>query len=99
MAELIVHCIPAPGADAAAAAADLSAFLHRADGVESVEVEVEQARLGPMEILAVLQLAKSGADLAKELVSYLKSRHSTVGDIQIEVNGRRVSVTAELPAE
>ncbi len=97
MAELIVHCLPAAGADGAAAAAGLDAFLRGADGVESVEVEVEQGRLGPMEILAVLQLAKSAADLAKELVSYLESRHSTVADIEIEINGRRVSVKAGVP--
>ena len=60
-----------------------------------MSVEVEQSRLGPMEILAILQLAAAAVDLTQRLIGFLQSRHSTVHDIEIEVKGRRVSVKTQ----
>lgn len=94
MSELVIHCIPASGADTAVTAADLASFLQDSGDVESVSVEVESSRgIGPAEILAIVQLAAATVDLTQRLLGFVKSRHSTVHDIEIEIDGRRVSVT------
>jgi hypothetical protein len=92
MAELVIHCIPEAGADAGDEASDLEAFLRDEDWVDPVVVEVEQPRLGPAEILAILELANNAIDLAQKLIGYLQSRRGKVKEIEIEINGRRVPV-------
>jgi hypothetical protein len=99
MPELVIHCIPEAGADADAAAADLEAYLRDEDWADPVAVEVEQPRLGPAEILAILELANNAIDLAQKLVGYLKSRHGKIKEIEIEINGRRVPVQRLTPDE
>jgi hypothetical protein len=92
MPEIVIHLVPGDGADTAAEAAELEAYLRGEEGVDPVAVEVEQPRLGPAEILAVLELANNAIDLTQKLISYLRSRHDKVKGIQIEINGRRVPV-------
>ncbi|MGH3394106.1 MAG: hypothetical protein ACRDPO_05390 [Streptosporangiaceae bacterium] len=71
MPEIVIHLVP--GADTAAEAAELEAYLRGEEGVDPVAVEVEQPRLGPAEILAVLELANNAIDLTQKLISYLRS--------------------------
>jgi hypothetical protein len=94
MAEVVIHCIPEPGADPAEAAAELEAYLRDTDGVDPLLVEVEQPRLGLAEILAIIQIASGVVDLTGKLVGYLKSRREKgkVRDIEIEIDGQRVPV-------
>ena len=92
MPEIVIHLVPGDGADTAAEAAELEAYLRGEEGVDPVAVEVEQPRLGPAEILAVLELANNAIDLTQKLISYLKSRHDKVKGIEIEIHGRRVPV-------
>lgn len=94
MPEIVIHLVPGAGADTAAEAAELEAYLRGEEGVEPVAVEVEQPRLGPAEILAVLELANNAIDLTQKLISYLRSRHDKVQgiEIEIEIHGRRVPV-------
>lgn len=102
MPEIVIHLVPEVGADPAGEAAELAAYLRGEEGVDPVAVEVEQPRLGPAEILAILELANNAIDLTQKLISYLKSRHGQVKDIEVEINGRRVPVqrlTADERAE
>jgi hypothetical protein len=92
MPEIVIHLIPDTGADTTGEAAELEAYLRDEEGMDPVTVEVEQPRLGPAEILAILELANTSIDLAQKLIGYLKSRHGKVKEIEIEINGRRVSV-------
>ena len=92
MPEIVIHLVPDAGADPAGEAAELAAYLRGEEGVDPVAVEVEQPRLGPAEILAILELANNAIDLTQKLISYLKSRHGQVKDIEVEINGRRVPV-------
>ena len=99
MAEIVIHCIPEPGTDAAEAAAELETYLRDTDGTEPVLVEVEQPRVGPAEILAIIQLAGAAIDLAEKLVDFIKSRQDKgkVKDIEVEIDGQRVPVGSLTP--
>jgi hypothetical protein len=99
MPEIVIHLIPEAGADTSAEAAEMDAYLRDEDGVDPVAVEVEQPRLGPAEILVILELANNAIDLAQKLIGYLKSRHGKVKEIEIEINGRRVPVQRLTPDE
>lgn len=99
MAEVVIHCIPQPGTDPTEAAAELEIYLQDTDGVDPLLVEVEQPRLGLAEILAVIQIASGIVDLTEKLVDYIKSRREKgkVKDIEIEIDGQRVSVGSLTP--
>ena len=99
MPELVIHLIPEAGADTSGEAAEMEAYLRDEDGVDPVAVEVEQPRLGPAEILVILELANNAIDLAQKLIGYLKSRHGKVKEIEIEINGRRVPLQRLTPDE
>ncbi len=94
MAEVVIHCIPEPGADPAAAAAEFEAYLRGADGVAPVLVEVEQPRLGLAEILAIVDIASGVVDLTEKLAAFINSRRdkAKVKDIEVEIDGQRVPV-------
>jgi len=99
MAEVVIHCIPQAGADPAQASAELEAFLHDTEGLDPVLVEVEQPRLGLAEILAIIQIASGVVDLTEKLVGFIKSRQEKgkVKDIEVEIDGQRVSVADLTP--
>ena len=99
MAEVVIHCIPEPGSDPAEAAAELEIYLQDTDGVDPLLVEVEQPRLGLAEILAIIQIASGIVDLTEKLVGYIKSRREKgkMKDIEIEIDGERVSVGSLTP--
>ena len=99
MTEVVIHCIPESGADAAEAAAELETYLQDADGVDSVFVEVEQPRAGLAEVLAIIQLASAAIDLAGKLADFIKSRQDQgkVKDIEIEIDGDRVPIGSLTP--
>ena len=92
MPEIVIHLVPEAGADTASEAAELEAYLRGEDGIEPAAVEVEQPRLGPAEILAILELANNAIDLTQKLISYLKSRKGKVKEIEVEIDGRRVPI-------
>jgi hypothetical protein len=94
MAEVVIHCIPEAGTDPAEASAELAAFLRDTEGVDPILVEVEQPRLGLAEILAIIQIASGVVDLTGKLVDFIKSRKEKgkVSDIEVEIDGQRVSV-------
>jgi hypothetical protein len=96
MAEVIIHCLPEAGSDAAEAAAELEAYLRETEGVTPVLVEVEHPRVGLAEILAIIQIASGAVDLAQKLADYLKSRRDKgkVKDIEVEIDGERVPVAS-----
>ncbi len=99
MAEIVIHCIPESGTDAAEAAAELETYLRDTDGTDPVLVEVEQPRVGPAEILAIIQLASAAIDLTEKLAGYIRSRRDKgkVKDIEIEIDGQRVPVGSLTP--
>jgi hypothetical protein len=94
VAEVVIHCIPQPGADATQVAAELETYLQDADGVNPVLVEVEQPRIGLAEILGIIQLASATIDLTGKLVDFIKSRRDKgkVKDIEVEIDGQRVPI-------
>jgi len=102
VAEVVIHCIPQPGTDAAQVAAELEtylqaefeAYLQDADGVSPVQVEVEQPRMGLAEVLAIIQLASATIDLTGKLVDFIKSHRGKgkVKDIEVEIDGERVPI-------
>lgn len=98
MAEIVIHCIPEPGTDAAEAAAQLETYLRGTDGVEPVLVEVEQPRAGLAEVLTILELANTAIDLAGKLIAFIRSRRDGQRvDIEVEIDGRRVPVGSLTP--
>lgn len=99
MSELVMHCISEPDANAADTADDVAAYLSSLDGADPVLVEVEQPRLGLAEILIIVQVGNAAVGLAEKLIGYLKSRHGRVKDIEVEINGRRVSIAQLTPEE
>jgi hypothetical protein len=102
VAEVVIHCIPQPGTDAAQVAAELEiylqaefeTYLREADGVSPVYVEVEQPRVGLAEVLAIIQLASATIDLTGKLLGFIKSRRDKgkVKDIEVEIDGQRVPI-------
>jgi hypothetical protein len=96
MAEVIIHCVPEPGTDAAEAAAELEAYLQQTEGMTPVLVEVEQPRVGLAEILAVIQIVSGAVDLTGKLIAFIRSRQDKgkVKDIEVEIDGERVPVTS-----
>ena len=94
MPEIVIHCIPETGTDAAEACAELESYLQDTDGVDPVLVEVEQPRVGLAEVLAIIQVAGAAVDLAGKLIEFIKSRQDKgkVKDIEIEIDGRRLPV-------
>jgi len=99
VAEIDIHCLPESGADVAEIAAELKAFLQHADGVDPLLVEVEQPRIGPAEILVILQVASTAVDLTEKLINFIKSRRDKgkVKDIEIEIDGERIPVGSLTP--
>jgi len=97
--EVDIHCIPQFGADAAAVAVELETYLQRADDVVPVLIEVEQPRLGLAEVLAILEVTSTGVDLTEKLIYFISSRRGRgkVKDIEIEIDGQRVSVGSLTP--
>jgi hypothetical protein len=99
--ELILHGIPESGTDPAEAAVVLDEYLRDLAEVEPVSVEVEQPRLGPAEILAIIELANNAIDLAQKLAAFIKSHHdkgdAKLKEIEIEIDGRRVRVGSLTP--
>jgi hypothetical protein len=96
MTEVVIHCLPEPGTDAAEAAAELEAYLQQTEGVAPVLVEVEQPRVGLAEILAIIQVVSGVVDLIEKLADFIKSRQEKgkVKDIEVEIDGARVPVTS-----
>lgn len=68
MSEIVIHLIPEVGADTTTEAGELESYLRGEEGMDPVTVEVEQPRLGPAEILAILELANTSIDLAQKLI-------------------------------
>jgi hypothetical protein len=99
VAEVVIHCIPESGTDAAEAAAELEIYLQDTDGVDPILVEVEQPRVGLAEVLAIIQLASAAIDLTEKLVDFIKSHRDKgrVKDIEIEIDGQRVPVGSLTP--
>lgn len=99
MAEIVIHCIPESGTDAAEAAAELETYLQDTDGVDPILVEVEQPRVGLAEVLAIIQLASATIDLTGKLVDFIKSRRDKgkVKDIEVEIDGERVPIGSLTP--
>jgi hypothetical protein len=96
MAEVVIHCLPEPGTDAAQTAAELEAYLQQTEGVDPVLVEVEQPRVGLAEILTIIEVVSGTVDLIQKLVDFVKSRQEKgkVKDIEVEIDGERVPVTS-----
>ena len=94
MAEIVIHCIPQSGTDAAEVAAELKTYLQDTDGVNPVLVEVEQPHVGLAEVLAIIQLASAAIDLTEKLVDFIKSHRDKgkVKDIEVEIDGERVPI-------
>lgn len=99
MSRLIVHVIPEGGADVHASADELEDQLSQLPETDTVRVNVEQPRVGPAEILAVVQLGKAGIDLVKWLIAYVKEHRAGVKGIEIEIGGHRVPVDQLTPEQ
>lgn len=104
MAEIVIHCIPESGTDAAEVAAELNTYLQGTDGVTEVLVKVEHPQVGLAEVLAVLQITSTTIVLAEKLIDFIKSRQEKgkVKDIEVEVDGERVpagSLTPDQPTQ
>ena len=100
MAEIVIHCIPQPGTDAAEVApGELNTYLQDTDGVNSVMVKIEHPQAGLAEVLAVLQIAATAVNLAEKLIDFIKSRQEKgkVKDIEVEIDGKRVPVGSLTP--
>jgi hypothetical protein len=100
MAEVVIHCLPAPGTDPAQTAAELEAYLLETEGVTPVLVEVEHPRAGLAEILTIVEVVSGVVDLIGKLADFIKSRQEkageqgTVRDIEVEIDGDRVPVAS-----
>ena len=99
MAEIVIHCIPQSGSDAAEVAAELKAHLQGTDGVNPVNVEVEHPQVGLAEVLAVLQIATTAINLAEKLIDFIRSRQDKgkVKEIEVEIDGERVPIDSLTP--
>jgi hypothetical protein len=92
--EIVIHCIPQPGTDAAEVATELRATLNHIDGVNPLLVKAEQPHVGLAEVLAVIQVSTAAIGLADKLIDFIKSRQdkSKVKDIEVEIDGERVPI-------
>ena len=101
MTEIDIHLIPQPGTDASEVASELTAYLEGIDGVTPVEVEAEQPHVGLAEVLAIVQLSSAAIDLAEKLIDFIKSRSDKgkVKDIEVEIDGERISVGKLTPEQ
>jgi molecular chaperone GrpE len=90
LAEVVIHCIPEPGADPTAEVTELDVYLHGIDGVDPVRVELRRPRIGVAEVLAIVELTSTTVDLLQKLYGFLQARRGKVKDIQVEIDGRRV---------
>ena len=99
MTEIVIHCIPRSGTDAAEVAAELTTYLQGTDGVHPVVVKVEQPHVGLAEVLAIVQLASAAIDLTGKLIDFIKSRQDQgkVKDIEVEIDGERVPIGSLTP--
>ena len=99
MAEIVIHCIPQSGTDAAQVAAELKTYLQDTDGVNPVVVKVEQPHVGLAEVLAIIQLASAAIDLTAKLADFIKSHRDKgkVKDIEVEIDGERVPISSLTP--
>jgi hypothetical protein len=94
VAEIIIHCIPQSGTDAAEVAAELNTYLQDTNGVNPVVVKVEQPHVGLAEVLAIVQLTSAAIALTDKLADFIKSRRDKgkVKDIQVEIDGERIPI-------
>jgi hypothetical protein len=101
MTEIVIHCIPQSGTDAAEVAAELKAYLEATDGVNPVVVKAEQPHVGLAEVLAIIQLSSSAIDLTQMLIDFIKSRQDKikVKDIEVEIDGERVPIGGLTPEQ
>jgi hypothetical protein len=100
--QVVIHAITEADTDPTAAAAELKAYLQDTEGVGSVAVRVEHPRAGLAEVMAIIQLASAAIDLTSKLIDFIKSRQakgdkSKVKDIEIEIDGERVSIGSLTP--
>jgi hypothetical protein len=101
VAEVVIHCIPQSGTDAAEVAAELGTFLRDTDGISPLVVKVERPHVGLAEVLAIVQLSSAAIDLAKKLANFIKSRQDKgkVKDIEVEIDGERVPIGSLTPEQ
>jgi hypothetical protein len=92
MAELIFHFITAPDTDVAATSAELQKDLAALALPDGVYVEQEQPRLGPAEILTILQVVSQGIDVAKQIYGWVQDHRKQVNGVEVEIDGHRVPV-------
>ena len=94
MTEIVIHCIPQVGTDAADVATELRTYLQDADGIDILVVKAEQPHVGLAEVLAIVQLSSAAIDLTGKLIDFIKSRQDKrrVKDIEVEIDGERVPI-------
>jgi hypothetical protein len=99
--EIDIHLIPQPGTDESEVASEFRAYLEGIDGVTPVEIEAEHPAVGLAEVLAIVQLSSAAIDLAEKLIDFIKSRseRGRVKDIEVEIDGERVSVGKLTPGQ
>jgi len=100
MAKLIAHVLTEEGTDVQTTAGELKDYLTALPGTDGVRTKVEKPRVGPAEVLAVVQIIEGGVKLIKMLVAFVEEHQSKgVKGIEVEVDGHRVAVDKLTPAE
>jgi hypothetical protein len=92
MAEVVLHFVTEEGADPDAVAEELKSDLSNSDGIQDAFVEAEQPRLGPAEVLAIIQCVTASIDLLKMAASWVNDHRKHIHSAEIEIDGRRVTI-------
>jgi hypothetical protein len=92
-----MHFVTAEGADVDAAADELKLDLAKTDGIQDAYVEAEQPRLGPAEVLTILQCVSTAVDLLKMAAGWVNAHRNHVHSVEIEIDGRRVPIDQLTP--